>query len=340
MQYDLRSDTVTVPCKGMRQAMADAAVGDDVFGEDPTVIALQERVAEVTGKEAALFVPSGTMANQVALMCHTRHGDEVVVGRGSHCAFYESGAGAALSGVQFEQVGSGLFTVEELSAALKPRAYYCPHTSLVVIENTHNRAGGKLFSLELVDELAACARSHDLALHMDGARLWNAAVSLGCSESRVCAPFDTISVCFSKGLGAPIGSAICGSRETIERAIRYRKMLGGGMRQVGVIAAGAMYALTHNRSRVAADHAAAQALAAGLAEVEGVQVGPPESNIVNATVPIEAARVVACAAERGVRFLAIGPHTLRLVTHLDVSEKDFSQCVAATREAFAEALSA
>ena len=243
--------------------MASAAVGDDVYREDPTTKALEQQVASIVGKEAALFVPSGTMANQIAILCHTRPGDEIITGQASHCCFYESGAAAAWAGVQFEQVGSGgLFGADEVRDAIKPRAYYCPNTSLVLIENTHNRAGGRIFPQSDIEAIAHVAKENGLALHLDGARLWNAAVESDHSEAELCAPFDTVSVCFSKGLGAPIGSAICGDRATVERAVRFRKMLGGGMRQVGVLAAAALYALEHNRKRLADDHRAGRALAA------------------------------------------------------------------------------
>ena len=336
--FDLRSDTVTRPCEAMRRAMAAAAVGDDVFSEDPTVLALQRRVAQVVGKEAALFMPSGTMANQVALMCHTRPGDEVIVGRGSHCAFYESGAGAAINGVQFEQVGEGVFTAEQLQAAIKPRAFYCPNTSLVVVENTHNRAGGRVFVSSAARAIVRCAHDHGLKAHMDGARLWNAAAALKESEQEICAPFDTVSVCFSKGLGAPVGSALCGDSDTMRRAIRFRKMLGGGMRQVGIIAAGALYALEHNRARVNQDHVAAQALAKAVNEIEGVTAVRPDTNIVNVTLVTAAAPVVALAAKRGVHFLATGAHTVRLVTHLDVSDNNFDECIRVTCLALRQAV--
>lgn len=337
--FDLRSDTVTKPSLAMRQAMAQADVGDDVYREDPTVRRLEERVAEIVGKEDALFVPTGTMANQIALLCHTRPGDEVVVGRGSHCAFYESGAGAAWSGVQFEQVGeTGLFGGAELEAAIKPRAYYCPNTSLVVVENTHNRAGGRLFPQEDMDAVASVARRHRLAMHLDGARIWNAAVKSGVSVAALCQPFDTVSVCFSKGLGAPVGSAVCGGADAMRMALRFRKMLGGGMRQAGILAAGALHALEHNVERLAEDHEAAAALAYALCQIPNVGVGEVHTNIVNVDVPCDAERVVEAARSRGVLFSAIGPRTLRLVTHLDVSGDGFDACIARILEAHREAL--
>lgn len=338
MSFDLRSDTVTQPTAAMRQAMAEAPVGDDVYREDPTVGTLEARVAALSGKAAALFVPSGTMANQIAILCQTRPGDEVICGRGAHCAYYESGAGGAWAGVQFEQLAEGIFEAAEVEAALKPRAYYCPHTALVTVENTHNREGGRVFPQAQIEAIAAVARRHDLRLHLDGARLWNAAVAAKKSVAELAAPFDTVSLCFSKGLGAPVGSAICGDAPTIERALRFRKMLGGGMRQAGILAAGALFALEHHLGRVGEDHAAAGRLGAALAGLPGVSVGPVETNIVNVDVPIAAEQVVEAARRRGVLFSAVGPGRLRLVTHLGVSGEGFEGCVAAVVAAFGEAL--
>ncbi|AKT39410.1 low-specificity L-threonine aldolase [Chondromyces crocatus] len=321
---DLRSDTVTRPTEAMRRAMVSAPVGDDVYREDPTMRRLEERAAEITGKQAALFVPSGTMSNQIALLCHTQRGDEVVIGEGAHCAFYESGAGAAWSGVQFQVAGQGgLFTAEELEAAIKPPAYYMPRTRLVALENTHNRAGGTVFPEQHVLQIAAVARKHGLALHLDGARLWNAAVATGHTVAALAAPFDTVSVCFSKGLGAPVGSALCGSAEQIAAALRFRKMLGGGMRQAGVLAAAALHALEHHRVRLVEDHHAAERIASALREVPGASIPVPETNIVMVDTPgVPAARFVEAAEERGVLVSAFGPHRVRLCTHLDLATED------------------
>lgn len=338
--FDLRSDTVTRPTQAMREAMARADVGDDVYREDPTLLALERRVAEITGKESALFVPSGTMANQIALLCHCRPGDEVIVGVGAHCAYYESGAGAAWAGVQFEQVGEGgLFGPEDLLAAIKPDAYYLPHTRLVALENTHNRAGGRVFPAATVAAIAEVARERGLALHLDGARLWNAAAATGESVAALCAPFDTVSVCFSKGLGAPVGSALCADAETVRRAVRFRKMLGGGMRQAGILGAAALFALEHHRERIADDHVAARRIAEALAAIEGVSVVAPETNIVNVDLPVEAAKVVEQAKRAEVLFNAIGPRRIRLVTHLDVSGEGFEDGLRALVEAMKTAVS-
>jgi threonine aldolase len=324
---DLRSDTVTKPTRAMREAMLNAPVGDDVYGEDPSVIELERRTAELLGKESALFVPSGTMGNQIALLVHTRPGDEVVIGEGAHIAFYESGAGAALAGVQFAQAGAGgLFGPSELAAVVKPKADYHPRTSLVCLENTHNRAGGRVFPKAEAEAVVERAREFGLAAHLDGARLWHAALATGQSEAALARPFDTVSVCFSKGLGAPVGSALVGSRDAIAAARRYRKMLGGGMRQAGILAAGALFALEQQRARLVKDHAAATELGRALATSSAVRVVTPETNIVSFAIPgVDSARVVLAAKARGVLINATGPDALRAVLHLDVSSEQARQ---------------
>jgi threonine aldolase len=318
---DLRSDTVTRPTKAMREAMARADVGDDVYEEDPTVRALEVRVAGVLGKEAALFVPSGTMANQIAILVHTRRGDEVIVGEGAHSFAFESGAGAAIAGVQFAVVGSGgLFTAEDVEAVLNPDRVWLPRSALVMVENTHNRAGGRVFPQREVVRISALATARSIRMHLDGARLWNAAVASGVPEQELAEPFDTVSVCFSKGLGAPIGSAVCGSEALVREARRFRKMLGGGMRQAGVIAAGALFALEHHRSRLAEDHGTARDVAAIVSSARGAVVDTlgVETNIVNVGLSsADAERVVAAARAAGVLVNATGPRKLRIVTHLD-----------------------
>ncbi|MES1176745.1 MAG: GntG family PLP-dependent aldolase [Myxococcales bacterium] len=332
---DLRSDTVTQPTRAMRDAMLNAPVGDDVYGEDPSVIELEQRTAELLGKESALFVPSGTMGNQIALLVHTRPGDEVVIGEGAHVAFYESGAGAALAGVQFAQAGAGgLFDAQELAAAVKPKADYHPRTSLVCLENTHNRAGGRVFPQARAEAVLKRARELGLAAHLDGARLWHAALATGQSEAALARSFDTVNVCFSKGLGAPVGSALVGTRDAIGAARRYRKMLGGGMRQAGILAAGALFALQHQRARLALDHAAASELGRALAAVSGVRVVTPETNIVSFAVPgVDAPRVVQAAKARGVLINATGPDALRAVLHLDISNERASMAAARLSDA-------
>lgn len=318
---DLRSDTVTRPTTAMREAMARAEVGDDVYGEDPTVIRLEHEVAALLGKEAALFVPSGSMGNQISLLVHTRPGDEVIAGEGAHIAWYESGAGAAIAGVQFMSVGKGgTFGAAEVRAAAKPLRDYHPRTSLVALENTHNRGGGKLFPERDVAEIAVAARDLGLALHLDGARLWNASIASGRSLAELAGPFDTVSVCFSKGLGAPVGSALCSTREAAKRARRFRKMLGGGMRQAGVLAAAALYALEHHRERLAQDHEHAALLAREL-ERAGYALDPAavQTNVVIVRLREGSAeRVAEYAAKSKVLVGALDASTLRLVTHLDV----------------------
>ncbi|MBE7502443.1 MAG: aminotransferase class I/II-fold pyridoxal phosphate-dependent enzyme [Verrucomicrobiales bacterium] len=333
---DLRSDTITQPTPAMRQAMATAVVGDDVFGDDPTVQELEARVAEVLGKEAALFVPSGTMANQLAVRVHTQPGDEILVEAQAHLYYYEAGAPAALSGVTCRCLNGtrGLFTAADLEAALRPADVHFPPTRLVCLENTHNRGGGKIWPLPQVAEVAGAARQHDLRLHLDGARLWNASVASGVAEREYAALFDTVAVCFSKGLGAPVGSALAGPLELMQRARRFRKQFGGGMRQVGILAAGAWHALEHHRARLAEDHRHAQRLALALAELPGVELDPAtvETNIVRFQVRRQPAAAVAEELRaQGIWLLATGPDTLRAVTNLDVSADDLEWAIGGFR---------
>jgi threonine aldolase len=342
---DLRSDTVTRPTPAMREAMARAEVGDDVYGEDPTVNRLEEVTAALLGKEAAIFVPSGTMGNQIALQLHTRRGDEVLVGEGAHLSVDESGAGAAWAGVQFQVVGrGGLFSAEELSAVIHEPDMHCARQRLVALENPHNRGGGRVFPMDAVRAIGALARQKKLGLHLDGARLWSAAVALGLTPAELGAPFDTVNVCYSKGLGAPVGSALAGSRELIAEARLYRKMFGGGMRQAGVLAAAALYALEHHRERVVEDHQAAKALEAAVAEV-AADVGPArvvvlatETNQVHIETPgVPGDRLVEAAQRRGVLLGAMGSRT-RAVTHLDVAPADVPLAARAIAEALREVL--
>ncbi len=327
---DLRSDTATRPTPAMREAMARAEVGDDVLGEDPTVRDLEEETARIVGKEAALFVSSGTMGNQLAIATQTRPGDEVVGGEGAHPVLYESAAGAALSGVQFQVAGrGGFFNADDLEASVQPPQYWHPRTSLVALENTHNRAGGRVWPAQMAVAVAERAHALGLSVHLDGARIWNGSVASGIDVATMCLPFDTVSVCFSKGLGAPVGSAFCGSRAAVEQARRFRKRWGGGMRQVGILAAGALYALAHHRARLADDHANARALAEGLAKTQRarVEVQGVETNIVNIDVQASAQAVSAKARTMGVLLQATGPSRLRAVTHLDVSRTDIETAV-------------
>jgi threonine aldolase len=325
-RIDLRSDTVTSPSPAMRQAMAAAPVGDDQYGEDPSVNRLQERIAELLGKEAALFLPSGTMANQIGLKILTRLGDDVVVGDEAHIVWHESGAAAANSGVQFTVVGrGGLFTAADLRAAHKPPGHIVfPPTTVVAVENTHNRGGGVVFPQQEAVAVCAAARQLGLSSYLDGARLFNVAAATGLSLAELAAPFDVVSVALSKGLGCPAGSLIAGRRDDISRAVRARRMFGGAMRQSGILAAAGLYALEHNCARLVEDHANARLLAERLAGLRGVSLdlATVQSNIVifrmEEDAP-DAATIVARAQEKGVLVSAFGARTARAVTHLDVS---------------------
>jgi threonine aldolase len=327
---DLRSDTVTRPTAAMREAMARAEVGDDVFSDDPTVRALEEEVARLTGKEAALFVSSGTMGNQLAIATQTRPADDVIVGEGAHPVYSEAGAGAALSGVQYSVAGrGGFFTADEMEAAMHPRSYSTPRTSLVALENTHNRAGGRVWPQEQARAVAERARGLGLATHLDGARIWNVSALRGLDVATLCAPFDTTSVCFSKGLGAPVGSAFCGTRKLVEEARRLRKRWGGAMRQSGILAAGALHALAHHRARLVEDHANARALAEKLARLPGVRVdvATVETNLVNVDLDVAPDAVARAARDLGLLINPSGPRRLRAVTHLDFSRADIDPAV-------------
>jgi threonine aldolase len=326
---DLRSDTVTRPSEAMRRAMAEAPVGDDQFGEDASVNRLQEQVAAVLGKEAALFVPTGTMANQLALKLFTRPGDDVVVCRDCHAVWNETGAGAANAGVQFTEIGAhGSFTAEELLASLKPRGHLLqPPTTLVEVENTHNRAGGAVFPADDLRAAAEAARAAEVASYLDGARLLNAAVARGDDPATLAGPFDLVSIALSKGLGCPAGSVLAGMAGEIRRLVRYRRMLGGAMRQSGILAAAGIHALEHNVERLADDHANARLIGERLAAEPTVEIDLArlETNIVVfdlAPGRIDAATLVRRAGERGVLVLAVGPRTVRAVTHLDVGRAD------------------
>jgi threonine aldolase len=328
---DLRSDTLTQPTEAMREAMVQAPVGDDVWGEDPTVARLQERAAALLGKPAALFVPSGTMANQIALLTHCDRADEVFVGEGNHSLYYESGAGPAWAGVSFNEVGrGGFFTSEQLLEAIRPSNQHFPRPRLVALENTHNRSGGRIFPQRDMKAIAAVAHERGLALHLDGARIWNASVATGRSTASLCEPVDSVSACFSKGLGAPVGSVLAGDTDFIERAHRYRKMLGGGMRQAGILAGGCLHALDHHIERLAEDHANARVLAQALSAVDGLRCDATrvETNIVVFEVTTQpAGDLVTRAAEHGVKLAALDQSRVRAVTHLDVSTGDMRAAV-------------
>ncbi len=336
MIVDLRSDTVTRPTAAMREAIARAEVGDDVFGDDPTVNALQERIAAMLGKEAALFVPTGTQSNLCALLSHCGRGDEYIAGQMAHTYRWEAGGGAVLGSIQPQPIAhqaDGTLALADIEASIKPDDPHFARTRLLALENT---LGGRVMPMQYLREATALARRHGLAAHLDGARLFNAAVAMGGdarANARAMAElFDSVSVCFSKGLGAPAGSALVGPKELIAKAKRVRKMAGGTMRQAGVLAAAALHALDHHIERLADDHARARRLAEGLQGLPGVSVQAPQTNMVFIDLPRErAAAVVATLRERGV--LATGLYQLRLVTHLDVDDAGVDHAIAVLRSA-------
>jgi len=336
---DIRSDTVTRPSEGMRKAMAEAEVGDDVFGDDPTVKRLEEMVAEKLGKQAALFLPSGTMSNQTALGIFTRPGDEIIIEEESHTFNYESAAPSAHFGVQLRSIPGkrGVIFAEQIRRKIRPRNEHAPRTSMVFVENTHNRAGGKVFPLEVMENIYEMSREENLAVHLDGARLFNASVATGIPASKYAACADTVNVCLSKGLGAPIGSCLAGDRDDILEARRIRKRLGGGMRQVGVIAACGIYALENNIDRLQEDHENAKRLAEGLAEIGGLEMRPQEveTNIVLIRLVgtrYSPAELVAVLAEYGVLVIPFGENVLRAVTNLNVNRLDIEEAIGVFRK--------
>jgi threonine aldolase len=326
LQIDLRSDTVTRPTQAMRAAMAQAEVGDDVFGDDPTVRRLEERIAEMLGKEAAVYVPSGTMGNQLGLRVHCQPGDEFLCEANCHILCYEQGAYAQLFGLASQPVEGehGVLHVEQLMGRIRPENDHCVRTRLVCLENTHNRGAGRIQPYDDVAEICGWAAENGLARHLDGARLFNAVVASGIPAADWAAHFDTVSVCFSKGLGAPVGSALCGPGDLIRKARRHRKALGGGMRQAGIIAAGALYALEHNVERLAEDHANARILAQAVRATHGLKLEPEavDTNIVIFDVDAELGTAAAFCArlrDEGVWMNSIAPQRIRAVTHLDVA---------------------
>jgi threonine aldolase len=336
---DLRSDTVTRPTPAMRRAMAEAKVGDDVFGDDPTVQALEARTAELLGKEAAVFVPSGTMANQVAVGVHTRPGDELLCATTSHVYVWEAGGIARHSGVTARTFEGdfGLLSLNDIKDAIRPDDIHYVRTRLVWLENTHNRGGGRIHPIEGIAAIRHWARENRLAMHLDGARLMNAMVATGRPAREWAQHFDTVSICFSKGLGAPIGSALAGSAEAIRHARKLRKVLGGGMRQAGIIAAAALYALEHHVDRLAEDHAGAQVLAEAVRNTEGfaLESGPVETNLVWVTVDPAlgtAAEVAAYLRSRGILVSALGAQVIRACTHLDVTRDDIEYAASVIRQ--------
>ena len=336
---DFRSDTITRPTAGMRRAMAEAEVGDDVFGDDPSVNRLQERVAEILGKEAALFVASGTMSNLIGVRTHCRPGDEMICEADCHVYHYEQGSYAQICGVAARCVQGrhGVVQPEQLEGLVRPPDAHFVRTRLVTLENTHNRGGGRVQPYETVEAICRWARSRGLATHLDGARLWNAAVATGIEPARWAAHFDTVSVCFSKGLGAPVGSALAGPADLIARAHRHRKVLGGGMRQAGVIAAAALYAVENHVQRLAEDHANAKRLAEAVRQIDHLALDPePDTNLVFFRVDPAwgtAAELAARLKDRGVLVLATAEHKIRAVAHLDVTGEDVEQFIEALNQA-------
>jgi len=329
---DMRSDTVTKPTAEMRAAMAQAEVGDDVYGDDPTVNALERRTAEILGKEAAVFMPSGTMTNEVALRTHTQSGDLVLADAGAHVFLLEGGAAAALSGLTIRPLPghNGIFTADDVRQSIRTPHRFMPGTvlppaTLLCVENTHNGAGGVVWPIDTVREVTAIAREQGLATHLDGARLWHASVAAGIPEAEYAAHFDSVSVCFSKGLGAPMGSALAGSAAFVARARRFKQMFGGGFRQAGIVAAGALYALEHHRQLLAEDHEKAKAFATGLETIAGVRIDVSlvQTNIVRfRVVTTSASEFVDGCYENGLHMLPLGADQVRAVMHLGITHED------------------
>jgi threonine aldolase len=334
---DLRSDTVTRPTPAMREAILRAEVGDDVLGDDPTVLALEQRIAEIMGKPAALFVPSGTMANQTAIRAHTEHGDEVIAHEDSHILHYETGAPAALSGVMSREARGerGLFDVNEVNRLFRPESPITPRSKLLVLENTQNRGGGAVWPLDQFARVAQRGRDLGLKVHLDGARIWNASAATGIAPADYAKHVDSVACCFSKGLGAPVGSAVLGEPAFIARCKRFRKMFGGAMRQAGLLAAAALHALDHHRERLTEDHTHARLLAGAVMQTAGLRMAfPAETNIVIFDVEEHlgtAAQVCEKLRAKDVWCLPFGPQRVRMVTHLDVNREMIERACAAVR---------
>ncbi len=342
---DLRSDTVTKPSVAMRQAMAEAEVGDDVFGDDPTVNRLQDRVAKLMGKEAAIYMPSGSMANQTAIRAQTQPGDEIIAHEDSHIYHYEAGAPAALSGCLLRLLPGkgGQYDAAAVDEVIRPKDSHFAQSRLVVIENTHNRGGGTCWSLEAIEQVKNVVDKHGLSMHLDGARMMNACVAKGHKPADYAQYFDTVSMCFSKGLGAPVGSAVAGSVEMIGRVHRFRKMFGGGMRQAGVIAAAAIYALDHNVERLAEDHKNAKRLAKALSEMNHVRVDVDmvETNIVYFDIDEKfgtAKQVCDRLQAEGVWMIGVSAQRVRAVTHMDVSDAAIDKAIVVLARLFSAAV--
>jgi len=335
---DLRSDTVTCPSDGMRRAMAEAVVGDDVFGEDPTTKKLEEIVADLLGKESALFIPSGMMGNQLGIYTQTRPGDEVIVEHKSHIFNYESGAASSLCGVTLHVIDGkdGRFSEEQFLSSLRHGHYWESKSVLLCLENTLNLAGGRLYPITELTALANCAHEHGLSCHLDGARLWNASIATNLPLKQYATPFDTVTVCLSKGLGAPVGSVFAGTHQSIQRAHRRRKELGAGMRQSGVLAAAGIYAIEHHLPDLQQDHLHAQRLAMGLQSLSGLHVPIPETNIVMIHVINEAITsddLVNQIHVLNTAMISVNSKTIRAIVHRDISSNDIDEAIAAVKEA-------
>ena len=333
MPIDLRSDTVTRPTSSMRNAMGRAKLGDDVFGDDPTVTRLEELAAGMLGKEAGMFVPSGTQSNLCALLTHCGRGDEYLVGQTAHAYLFEGGGGAVFGSIQpqpLEQEADGTLDFKKLAALVKPDDFHYARSRLLCLENT---TWGKVLPLEYLETVRPFAEKYGLSLHLDGARIFNAAVVSGVPVSKVAAPFDSVSLCLSKGLGAPVGSVLVASEDFIKEGKRLRKMLGGGMRQSGLLAAAGIYALENHVERLAEDHANALTLAEGLAEIPGVKVDPVQTNMVFVDVGGEATHLAERMEASGILMAGYTGEKIRLVTHLDISAKDIEKVLCEFREA-------
>ena len=324
---DLRSDTVTKPSKEMLNAMVNAKVGDDVYGEDPTVNHLQDYLAELFGKEAAIFIPSGTMSNQIGVKINTNPGDEVIIEKNAHIFFYETAAPAIISNVLMNTIPSikGEMKIADIEENIRPDIYYFPKTALICLENTHNRHGGSVLSLNYFNEVSDLAKKYNVALHLDGARIWNAAIAKNIKLNDYVKPFDTVSVCLSKSLGAPIGSVLMGTKTHITKAKKWRKILGGGMRQAGILAAAGIYAVQNNFERLAEDHENAKFFAKEVSNIEELKInleGVETNMIVIETNSILAAELVDRCKKKGLLFNAVAKNRVRIVFHLDISKND------------------
>jgi threonine aldolase len=342
---DMRSDTVTQPTDEMRAAMAEAKVGDDVYGEDPTIIELQEISANLMGKEAGLFVPSGTMGNLIATLVHCQRGDEVIMGDLGHTFLFEGGGISALGGIfphTLKNQPDGTLQLEDIEGSIRPNDIHHPHSRLVILENTHNRCGGTVLSQQYTKDVANLAHKHEMDLHIDGARIFNAAAALGISVRDLAAPADTITFCLSKGLCAPVGSVLCGRKNFIDRAKRVRKMLGGGMRQAGVLAAAGIIAVQKMSRRLTEDHARAAKLAEGLAKIPGItfNIGKPQTNMVfpfiDESLRLTPSVIASVLLEKGIKVGVVGPRGFRLVTHYWISDEDVNLVINGFQEIIAK----